>query len=285
MHNPREFKVSSLERLAEMPAVREFLGIEFDADGRVRGTVDRGQFEAAYGRILTDIVGGLDTREVNTVERAQKYLRSIADLAPKKKGSFGSEDFDAATSTKRSPSRAASATAKARAAPREMTSLISKRRKCPVRTERIRRIWEELQDLKVDDVPNATAVLVRILLELAVGRYLKKTGNMTEILDHYRKKDGKKTEWSPSLRQMLDPLLKDANFQNRTDPQVLKRIRQLVAQEKSSWSIESLDGFIHSEFAVPNSRDVRGVWALIEEILDVILVEDVSSALAAVPRD
>lgn len=275
VRNPRAFKISSIERLGAMPVVREFLGVEFDAAGRLKGTKHRGEFERAYGRIITDIVNGqLDTREVNTVERAQEYLKKIANLTPKKSGRFGSEDFEEPPPTKRAANGAsASSAGRSRAAPREQTTLIPKRRKCPVSDRRIREIWGELQQLRIEEVPNATAVLVRILLELAVVRYLKKTGKDQPILAADRKKNPKrKPDWFPSLRQLLNPMTQDPDV--KLHPLVLKTIRQLVEQEKGPFSLESLDGFVHNPYAFPSARELRGAWALIDEVLQFLLVED-----------
>lgn len=282
IRNPREFKISTIERLTGMPDVRKFLGVEFDGAGRVKGTVDRGEFEAAYARILSLIVAGkLDTRETNTVTTTMAFLEKyVGGLAPKTKGRFGSADFQEETSTKRAPSGAAPSTAKpGTAAPREQATLISKREKCPVTDRRIREVWDELQQLRVRDVPNATAVLVRILLELAVIRYLRKTGKEQPILEAQRRKNKKGPDWYPSLRQLLNPMIDDPNL--TVHPLVLKTIRRLVEQEKGPWSLESLDQFVHSVYAPPE-RDIRGAWAMIADFLQFLLVEDLRPSAPSV---
>lgn len=283
VRNPRDFKVSAIERLTGMPDVRAFLGVEFDGRGRVKGSVDRGEFETAYGRILTLIVDGkMDTREVNTVKETMAFLdKNVRDVAPKTKGRFGSDDFEDASSTKRAPSSAAPNPARTGVvAPREQATLVAKRDKCPVTDRRIREVWEELQQLRVADVPNATAVLVRILLELAVIRYLRKTGKEQPILDAQRKKNKKGPDWYPSLRQLLNPMIDDPNL--AVHPLVLKTIRRLVEQEKGPWSLESLDQFVHSVYAPPE-RDIRGAWAMIADFLQFLLIEDLRPSAPPVP--
>lgn len=74
VHDPRTFSGTVLQRLIEFPKIREFLGIEFDERGGLRGRVHRDEFAKGYRRILSDIARGkVDTRTVNTVADMEVY--------------------------------------------------------------------------------------------------------------------------------------------------------------------------------------------------------------------
>jgi len=69
VHDPRTFPGALLQRLIEIPKVREFLGIDFDARGGLLGGVHREEFAKGFRRILSDIAREKqDTRSLNTVD-------------------------------------------------------------------------------------------------------------------------------------------------------------------------------------------------------------------------
>lgn len=72
VRDPRKFNTSTLERVIGSPRMRDFLGIQFDNDGQVVGSVHPDDFKKAYKKVIQDIVDGeIDTRKLNNDKGVQ----------------------------------------------------------------------------------------------------------------------------------------------------------------------------------------------------------------------
>lgn len=271
VQDPRSFPVTILRRLLEYPKAREALGISYDPDGRVVGKGDAKEFAKGYAKILTDIADKtVDSRTINTAEDTANYLKKIKRDLPDvtKKGTFGAADFNkgsgAAPLTKPTPAP------KKSTKPRESATLVPSGTKCQVKSARIKEVFDELRLLKLEKNPNAAAVMFRILLEISLGYYLDKTKNIEPLLAH-AKKQGKGADWYPTLRQMLNEVLKDPAFV--PDTLARKRIQKLVSDATSPLSVDGLDSYVHNRFSMPSTRDLRSYWETFEALLDLTLQE------------
>ena len=91
VENPRQFPMSTLERLYEKPAVLKFLGISFDTDRNLVGHVSPEEFKKAYKKMVSDIAtDDISSRGLNNTDDIKKYFSSFGDAAPdlSKRGSF-----------------------------------------------------------------------------------------------------------------------------------------------------------------------------------------------------
>jgi hypothetical protein len=271
--DPREFEISTLQRIMDNAKAREVLGVDFDANGAITGKVNLDEFKRAFARVLTDIVNQkINTRSVNTKQDIERYLGEIRDDLPskKKKGSFTASDFE----TKRPPAPPEKPTKakpkKATPAARQSKSLVASGTKCRLKSQRISAIFEELRTTNLDEKPNTSAVLFRILVELVIGYYLDKTKKIDPLLAR-AKKEGKAKDWYPTLRQMLDAMLKDTDFQIPTLAR--KKLNKLVSDATSPLSVDGLDAYVHNRFSPPTATDLRSYWEVFEGILLVALDE------------
>ncbi|MDB4989088.1 MAG: hypothetical protein JWN04_4266 [Myxococcaceae bacterium] len=273
VNDPREFEISTLQRIMDNAKAREQLGVEFDTNGEIKGKVDVEEFKRAFGRVLTDIVKQkINTRSVNKKEDIERYMAEIRDDLPnkRKKGSFTASDFE----TKRPPAPAEKPTKakpkKSAPAARQSKSLVASGTKCRVKSHRIGDIFEELRTTNLDEKPNTSAVLFRILVELAIGHYLDKTKKIEPLLAR-AKKEGKAKDWYPTLRQMLDAMLKDTDFPIPTLAR--KKLNILVSNATSPLSVDGLDSYVHNRFSPPTATELRSYWEVFEGILLVALDE------------
>lgn len=269
VHDPRNFPVYVLKRLLEVPKARDALGVSFDEKGHISGKVSAEEFQKGFARVLTDIADEkINTRTINTAADTEKYLSTIKpDLPDKtKKGSFTAADFNkggAASAPK--PKTVPKKSTK----PRESASVIPHGVKCNVKNTRIDEIFDELRQLKVEAYPNASAVMLRILLELSVGHYMDKTTRIQPLLQQLAKQ-GKKPDHYPPLKHLLTEMIKDTSLMPTL---ALKRINKLLSDPNSSFSLETLDSWVHNRFSQPTTRELRAYWDLFEGIFNVTLEE------------
>jgi len=272
VHNPRNFPVSTLQRLLDAPKARETLGIDFGGDGAITGKVHQDEFKKAFTRILSDIAKDrLTTRTINTKGDVDTYLASIRESLPnkKRKGRFTAEDFG----DKRSAAiegAVARTSRKTASRPRQSQSLIPLGVRCSVKNARIMELFEELKKMSLEKYPNASAVLFRILLELCVGHYLDKTKKIEPLLEAAKKKN-KPNDWYPTLGQLLAEVLKDSSIVVPTLAR--KKLNRLVSDKNSSLSVDGLDSYVHNRFSPPTSRELRSYWDTFEALFAVVLEE------------
>jgi hypothetical protein len=277
VNDPREFPASVLERLIDTRDFRTFLGVDFDAEGGVTAKVNAKDFRKAYSRVLSDIAAKrIDTRTVNKAQDTSTYIeKHWAGLKPKPQQKTLSLDELAgkaaasATATEQ-PSKASAAATRATTGRPIPPGL-----RCTISDDRVREIFKELKSLTPKRYANAHAVLLRILLELAVNHYVTETGGMKPLLEKAAK-EKKGADWSPSLRQMLRPLLEDANFKAR--PLARKAVNRLLNDDgKSTLSVETLDGFVHNNFEWPDERQIQRMWNALKDVLVIVLSEPTSA--------
>jgi hypothetical protein len=120
----------------------------------------------------------------------------------------------------------------------------------------------------VDKQPNASAVLLRLLLEFSVSYYLDTSGQIKPLLERFRQKDNKGPDWYPSLRQLMEHLL---SVDIGLAPLELKAVRKFVQTKGQNNTLDALDGFIHNRKVEPTEPELRAIVRLIDPILHVTL--------------
>lgn len=283
VHDSRNFPATSLTRIFNVPEARQALGIEYMDDGDVRGTIHQDEFLKAFARIVSDIAKGEHgSRTLNTVEQIVEYVGSLGRDAPdrKRKGSFTPADIVADGPEEGSKSSGAkSGPARTARPPRVSPSIIPIGVKCTVADERVRDIFAELKRTNLEGpkrAPNTSAVMTRILLELAVGHYLVRTGKMKAIVEARRAREAKRQrtlprEWHPTLREMLQAMVDDPGGPLQSN--ALKAARRVLARDAAGLSLEDLNAFVHSVYSVPTPRELRGFWKAFEEVFLLVLRE------------
>lgn len=279
VRNPRAFKATHLERILGFATARQLLGVEYAEDGKVRGKGNQATFVKAYSQIISDIaMNEIDSRTINKAEEAEQYVRKVLGSAPpnNKGGVFNMEDV--LTTSKRpaapSPASEAARTIKPKQKQKQkQTTVIPRGYKCGVSDRRTREVFDELRRLKVEEFPNAAAVMLRILLELSVDRYMHKTGALDALVKKFREKDpNKRKDWSPSLEQMLNDLVNSPTF--RSHPGALKLLNKMVSEKHPQ--VGDLHSFVHNSYSAPSPSQLISFWEIFEPLFEVVLNEPVA---------
>lgn len=273
VRSPRDFNASVLERLVQSTDAMDFLGVEFDDRGNLRGKIDEREFRKAYGRMVTDIASGEeDTRSLNKSDDIKKYLRKFGSDAPnkKRKGQFTSDSLlgRAGAPTEHESSSEPVARGGTR---RDPATLIPSGIKCRLESPRINDVFRELRKLKLRDFPNSVGVLLRIFAEMVIYNYLEKTKKINPILEKARTKDNKGKDWSPSFRQMLNLLLSDNDI--TISPLARKGLNKMASDDDNPLSLDKLDQFVHNHYVAPTEQELRKLWALLQPLLVPLLQE------------
>lgn len=272
VENVRDFPMTNVERFYLNPKIAKSLGIEFNEEGELRGSIDPNEFKKGYRRIVTDVATKkVDSRTHNKASNFEQYVSELGDDKPnlRKKGTFTAQSIlNPQQKAKPEPVQP-----KAKPKPnakRGSAKLFSASLKCYLENRRTNQVFDELYRLKVAENPTCSVVLIRILLEDCVSNYLDKTCKMDELLEKHKKK-GKKNDWYPTLRQMLNQLIEDEDF--KLHPLALKTVKRLVNGQDQIMSLDTLDTLVHNKFEIATEPKVRDMWGRLEELFKLLLVE------------
>lgn len=244
--DPRAFTMSTLIRLAAKPLGRQFLGLQQNAKGKVKSTLEKKVFSKRFGRIVADIASGIkNSRNLNTDTEIRAYLDEI-----------NGKKFVAGKPLAR-PMRMPRAPVKVKTP----KGLIPSDFPCESKNDRIKEVVIELKRLSIEEFPNGTAVLLRVALELGAYQYML---DLKE-LDPWKRElaaDGY-TKWDmfPSLTSML----KRIADKNLVDPNLKRSINTFLG--KKDPLIDELNLYVHNGTYIPAVSDLRAHWKKLSALL------------------
>lgn len=281
VRNPREFNATTISRFYSHNVALDFLGISFDTGDGIVGNIDEAEFKKGYKKLITDITTGkVISRTIDKSEDVKEYLATFSEQEKpdlSKKGSFTSDTL---------LSTAHEATVGVITKPKQVvkkpkpkpTGLIPSHISCEVNNQRIYDVFNELKTLPTAKYANATAVLFRSLLEMALCHYLSVSGELEIIIQSEKQKREQKgikleKDWQPGLRQMLTHLIDPSCNIIKNNPNLLKTLRKFISQRDELFSHDSLNFFVHNQYYPPNEDMLRSFWAQLEGLFQIILVE------------
>jgi hypothetical protein len=78
---------------------------------------------------------------------------------------------------------------------------------------------------------------------------------------------------------MINTLVNDAGIP--LSPLARKSLRKMVDDQKHPLNLDKMDQFIHNRYAIPTPKEVRAIWAVLEPLLENILIEPLPTAAKA----
>jgi len=260
VHDDRDFPITNLERFYDDKNVSEFLGIEFDRLGKVKGKIDKTEFEKGFKKIIEDVaIGDIDSRKYNKIKQRKKYISDLPNQYKpnlSKPGSFGSSDFKESDVSKKN--------GKGRERSKKIPKGLFIQADVPFKlpSTSLRLMYNELRDIEVKIFPNATHDLLRSFLECALIFYLKATKEYDLIV--------KDDRHNPKLSEMLTFLFSD-QCASMTDSNIKQVVRQMKGNWQDSYSLERMNMINHNENWNSNEKEVRGAWGKMESLFKVLL--------------
>jgi hypothetical protein len=237
--------ITNLDRLLNTPAVRERLGVEF-VDGGLHTRLPHDQVVKGLTRVVRDIarrdikVGDIRSRDqredyATRVANEEKIEYSGAESKARALGSDGGGQTGTATKAKRV--RPVSTARKTVVPPSFALSIAD---------DRVNRIFRELRQLKVDQFPNAAAVLLRVFLELSVDRYIDAAGLAVD----QRSKLRIKIEAVSDHMESVGLLSRDQ----------LKPVRTAASDKNRPFSVDTLHAYVHNPLMTPKADTLKQTW-------------------------
>jgi len=255
------YPVSTLERALTTPHVRQQLGIEL-ADGQVQTRFPKSEVLKGLTKLVDEIGSGtVKVAQFMTVADRVAYVdrfkdeqlpdpRSRADTAaplnqapekpPEKQATGKGRDKDKQHSTARS-----------KLIPAEFTISIG--------TPRLNDIYVELKrKLRVDEVPNAAGILLRVFLELSVDEFIERNDVML-----------------PKDKTLANKVAAVADYMEAqgimTNKQALP-VREAVKSDDRLTLATNLNALVHNRDMTVSGNDLKAIWTRLAPFVEKLWV-------------
>jgi hypothetical protein len=244
--------ITTLDRLLSSKDVRRAVGLDVER-GKLVTELPADEVIKPLRRMVLDLA----EKRVNVTELKRKdqqlaYVRGFdGDSTPDTSKKVGKRAIGDIPDTEFTlPKTKAS---RKKTTPTDRKTIVQKGCGLNVTEPRIADIFNELRVLKLEETPNAIAVLLRVFLELSVDAYLTRCGTPLTIPVPHRgdvdKNLSKKVEESADLMISAGAPKKEFNG-----------IRRAVGVKTSPLSIDLLHSYLHQAYASPSPRDLRAAW-------------------------
>jgi hypothetical protein len=230
----RRDRITTLGRLVSDPDVRDEFGVDFEAGGVVTH-YSAELVKPAVARVLKDLTGKVNVRDLDTKTARKRYARSLRDVLPDV-NKWMSEPVPLSgappTKLKKKPGRRQPVAADAKPLYEgvELTNL----------GERVAALLREIKQIDVDRFPNAAAALNRVLMEIAVSQVLEQKGLQPKKL----------REAVKYCLAKIDPTGRNLKFQP---------VRQGLNDGTSMLSVQTMHALIHNANWHPAPSEVRSI--------------------------
>lgn len=270
--NPRRFTLSTLERAMEYDVVQKFLGVRVSGEN-IEGYVDGAEFIKGFRRLVIDIAreNGVTSRTLNNEPAVRQYLDEFGPDAPDttKVGAFNLDDLAPSVPPSELPAEEPPPS-KSRT-PRVSDSILPTDLRCEVTSSRVKDVFKELKTLRLSKYENASALMLRTLLDLAVTHHLDASGKSREVTAKFQKQQKKSREWAPTLRQQLTYLLE--NVDHGLTGQKLAALIRFTEDKAEAFGLDSLDKFVHNTYTPPSATDLRKIYTTLDPLMRVLMKE------------
>jgi len=248
-----KFPISTLQRFVEDREVRKALGIDVK-QGKLVTKLPAKEVLKPLKRIVTDLATkkkkvGDFMRTTQMVDYVRGFDKTSAADLSKATGDVRSVDeipiVEFGHPAKTTSSRR-------RSDPSDRREVVPKG--CPINVtdNRIAEIYRELRTLKLDDAPNAIAVLLRVFLEMSVDYFLEKNGGSLKAVDNGRERWKKLDK---KLKEVIDMLVS-----MKVPESKLAAIKRSIDVKTSPMNVELFHLYVHERFATPSPPELKAAW-------------------------
>jgi hypothetical protein len=253
--------ITSLQRLLSDPAIRARLGISL-SKGTITTHLPAAEVAKGLRRAAFDMASGrINVNDIRNKGDRETYLKTFGpkDLPdpgakPGAVQPLAAAPGPPATPASNAPSPAPAPGKGAKLAPPRKT-LVPKSCKINIPQARINAIFLEMRKIEPDLYPNASAILLRVFLELSVDELL-----VTKKLPA--------TQWDKLSKKVTE-----AKKYLATLPGVTKldlNPVQAALTPDQLFSIDTLHGFIHNSKFHPSADDLRRIWDQMQRFAELL---------------
>jgi hypothetical protein len=248
--NRGRYPVSTLDRALTTPEVRKQLGIEIE-DGEVVTRYPKSEVLKGLTKLVDEIgTGEVKVGKIMSAADRIAYIESFKD-AERPDATFQGEEAAPLTEAPEKP-KPTTAAGKDRKPSTARQKLIPTTFSADIPVARINDIFHELKrKLRVDEVPNAAGVLLRVFFELSIDDYMERTGI---TLDQKRETLAKKVDAVLTHMEANDIMTKHARL----------AVREVMQDPTKATLTSNLNALVHDRQMSVTGNDLKGIWTRLE---------------------
>lgn len=245
----RAMPITTVERLLGDPDVRKTLGLSI-----VDGVLETKLTKECAARVLYDLITPIATgdKKVTSVyykKDRKRYMEEFGQSPLEAPENLTADSWPLNSPPKSAPQKMAPHPPTTRSKPLSIARKYVIPAGCALKiiNPRINAIYYELKNhLKVDDVPNACAVLLRVFIELSVDAYCTNSNTGTHENDDLHKKLSKIADY-----------MENTGLMRKSD---LKPIRKAASVPHGLFSTNTLNAYVHNSSIHPRSNELKLTW-------------------------
>lgn len=240
------YPVSTLERALTTPHVRNQLGIDI-VDGRVVTNYPKPEVLKGLNKIVDEIgTGTVKVAQFMSKDDRAAYVDRFKDAElpdPNTRGTVAAPLDQAPEQTTGTRPKS-----KDRRHSGARTKLIPAEFSVAIPVTRINDIYYELKrKLMLRDVPNATAVLLRVFIELSVDDYIDRN----KVTVNFRDKN---------LQNKVSAVLDHMEAGGLLNQKDMVPVREAVKDPDNVTLPTNLNAFVHNAHMTPSGNDLKAIW-------------------------
>lgn len=237
-----EQRLTTLGRLVQDPNFKNLLGLS-EQDGRVVSHYASDALEKIVERVLRDVATELTVTKLKTKDQRKAYVDKLPQPDPKK-FRIDPQPLD---ETGGSPAKPKPTPAKR--SPRPKRQPLFKDVDLRNLGDKIQAILNELRRLDLEKFPNAGALLIRTIVELAVDQV----------------HDNKRWPLRGELKNRVRKCLHEVDPTDKND--LYQAVRTGLSDGTSLLSVATMHGYVHNRHYHPTASDLRAIASNYEAFL------------------
>ncbi len=257
--NASKISSTNLSRLIEDPNVRSFLGLELN-NGNLLSKVAEKEVAKGLTKIVKDILTSeFKVKKIYDREARKKYIEGISVADRPDTFTLASKPWE--INTIKAASNISTSKAKGKVMPKDRKKLIPKSCVLSIENNKINAIYHELRDLEVSKFTNATAVLLRVFVELSLDAYIER---------HKLTKAVTAAKSGFSLQNKVVVVAKHLEDKNLADAAICKGMRAATKDDHSILGIDTWHAYVHSLRFRPNEDSLKLTWDNISDFMIIL---------------
>jgi hypothetical protein len=244
--NKDKFDLSTLDRVVQSKPGKEFLEVSYDDNGNIY-FVNQKDSESKLKQIIDDIASNeINSRTLSKAKDIENYLKDPKAFVKTSKHSLSKKNYSL-----------------------DVKSIVPSSIVCETDNERLKIIFDELQNLNSKNFSNAYAATLRLLIELGTYVYLERAGQFKKFeSDSKTKRGGKLPRTWPQLSEMLTWI---SNNDTILDSEVKKSLKKYLNHKGNEPLLDDLNNFMHNFSYIPTKAMLSEKFKQFSEYLRHIL--------------
>jgi hypothetical protein len=245
----KNVSITNLERLLNDPDVRQALGVEI-RQGMVTAVLPEKEVTKGLRKVLTDLATeAINVNTIRTKTDRKTYLSGLASTERPDTSKFVSP-WSIEAGTAGPVGKPVASKPGTRSTPLAISRkvLIPRSPAIAISDVRVNAIYHELGKLKVEDFPNAAAIMLRVFFELSVDHYIDAKGLAGTVTQR------------DTLSKKVSKVADDLEANGALTKHQLKPVRTALSHPDDLFSIDTLHAFVHNRTYQPMEKELKTVW-------------------------